>query len=88
MGLPAARAKYKRCGTPKVLDPDAGIPMTPDQLESYAIRCAKGNNNGEWSTLNEDQKNFWRAFVADLAKDIVNEFANALIMDMTSEKQK
>jgi hypothetical protein len=63
--------------------------MTDDQLESYAIRCAKGNNGGEWAThYNEDQKNFWRVFVRDLAKDIVNDFAHALIMDMTSEKQK
>ena len=45
--------------------------LTPGQIEPYAIRCARGNNGGEWAThYNEDQKNFWRAFVRDLAADL------------------
>lgn len=45
--------------------------LTPDQIERYAIRCARGNNGGEWAThYNEDQRNFWRDFVTDLAVDL------------------
>lgn len=40
-------------------------------IERYAIRCAKGNNGGEWEThYNEDQKNFWRQFVRDLIAEL------------------
>lgn len=42
-----------------------------DFVERYAIRCALGNNGGQWAThYNEDQKNFWRQFVHDLVADI------------------
>jgi hypothetical protein len=45
--------------------------LASDQLEAFAIRCAKGNNGGEWAThYNEDQKNFWRDFVRQIAVDI------------------
>ncbi len=42
-----------------------------DIIERYAIRCAQGNNGGEWAShYNEDQKNFWRKFVKDLIYDL------------------
>jgi len=42
-----------------------------DLVERFAIRCARGNNGGEWAThYTEDQKNFWRQFVRDLIADI------------------
>lgn len=46
--------------------------ITPDNLlEHFAIRCAKGNNGGEWAThYTEDQKNFWRSFVRHLYSEI------------------
>lgn len=45
--------------------------MTEDLIERYAIRCAKGNNVGEWSThYTEEQKDFWRRFVYDLVVDV------------------
>jgi hypothetical protein len=45
--------------------------LASDRVESFAIRCAKGNNGGEWAThYTEDQKNFWRDFVRDLAADL------------------
>lgn len=45
--------------------------LNDDLIEQYAIRCARGNNGGEWSThYTEEQKEFWRAFVRDLARDI------------------
>jgi hypothetical protein len=51
-------------------DPQPASPP-PDWLESYAIRCAKGNNGGEWAThYTEEQKNFWRNFVKGLAADL------------------
>lgn len=41
------------------------MPMTT--VEQLAIRCARGNNGGEWAThYTEEQKEFWRAFVVDL----------------------
>ena len=41
-------------------------------VERFAIRCAKGNNGGEWAShYTEDQKNFWRSFVNDLIVDLV-----------------
>lgn len=44
------------------------IKATEDQLiEKFAIRCAKGNNGGEWEMhYTEDQKNYWRQFMRDL----------------------
>jgi hypothetical protein len=36
-------------------------------IEQFAIRAAKGNNGGEWSThYTEEQKEYWRQFVRDL----------------------
>ena len=43
-------------------------------IERFAIRCAKGNNGGEWAThYTEDQKNFWRDFVRDLVADLATD---------------
>lgn len=45
--------------------------MSDEAIERFAIRCARGNNGGEWAThYTEDQKNFWRTFVRDLVADI------------------
>jgi len=42
-----------------------------DVVEHFAIRCAKGNNGGEWSThYTEEQKEFWREFARQLIQDI------------------
>jgi hypothetical protein len=39
-------------------------------IEKYAIRIARGNNGGEWSThYTEAQKYFWRDIVRDLIED-------------------
>lgn len=41
--------------------------MTPEQIETFAIRCALGNNGGEWAThYTEAQKEHWRQLVRDL----------------------
>lgn len=46
--------------------------MTDEQLESFAIRAAPGNNGGEWAThYTEGQKEHWRQFVKDLVADIL-----------------
>ncbi len=38
-----------------------------DLIERFAIRCAKGNNGGEWAThYTEEQRNVWRAFSKEL----------------------
>ena len=45
--------------------------MTPELIERYAIRCAKGNSGGEWAThYTADQKEFWRKFVRDLVDEL------------------
>lgn len=45
--------------------------MDPTTIERYAIRCARGNNGGEWAThYTEDQKEFWRTFVRDLVGEL------------------
>lgn len=45
--------------------------LSADKIEGYAIRCAKGNNGGEWeSHYTEEQKEHWRQFVRDLASDL------------------
>lgn len=51
--------------------------LTAEQIETYAIRCAKGNNGGEWlktpsgeQHYTEKQKEHWRNFIRDLALDI------------------
>ncbi len=42
-----------------------------DVIERYAIRCARGNNGGEWAShYTDDQKNVWRQFVKDLIYDL------------------
>ena len=42
-----------------------------ETIEKYAIRCAKGNNGGEWAThYTEEQKEKWRSIVRDLIKEI------------------
>jgi hypothetical protein len=59
-----------RSGTVK-LSNDPGPTLLPVQLENYAVRCAKGNNGGEWAThYTEEQKNYWRRFVAQIAADL------------------
>ena len=41
--------------------------MTPEDVENFAIRAAKGNNGGDWAKhYTEDHKNYWRDFVRDL----------------------
>lgn len=41
-------------------------------VERFAIRCAFGNNGGEWEThYKDEQKNVWRQFVRDLVSAIV-----------------
>jgi hypothetical protein len=41
--------------------------MTPEQIESFAIRAALGNNGGTWAEhYTEKQKEHWRQFVRDL----------------------
>lgn len=46
----------------------------PDEVvEAFAIRCAKGNNGGEWAThYKEEQKEVWRKFVRDLANAVAD----------------
>jgi hypothetical protein len=57
--------------TPQQPQTSKSAVLRPDQIEHYAIRCAKGNNGGEWAThYNEDQKNFWREFVRELTTDL------------------
>jgi hypothetical protein len=51
--------------------------LTDEQIEELAIRCAKGNNGGEWAThYTEDQKNFWRGFVRGLEDSILERITN------------
>lgn len=46
--------------------------MTDEEIEKFAIQCAKGNNGGEWAThYTEAQKDYWRQFVRDLAARIL-----------------
>ena len=48
--------------------------MAPDVLEAFAIRCALGNNGGEWAKhYTEEQREHWRQFIRDLAADIERE---------------
>lgn len=45
-------------------------------VEKFAIRCALGNNGGEWAThYTEEQKEFWRSFVTDLVRAMCDEYA-------------
>lgn len=46
--------------------------MTNDECEQLAIKAAKGNNGGEWAThYTEEQKEYWRNFVKDLAYALI-----------------
>ena len=43
----------------------------PDLIETFAIRCALGNNGGTWAEhYTEEQKEYWRRFVRDLVVHI------------------
>ncbi len=45
--------------------------MTPEMIESFAIRIALGNNGGGWAThYTDEQKERWRQFVRDLVADV------------------
>lgn len=45
--------------------------LSDELIDRFAIRCAKGNNGGEWAMhYTEEQKNFWRRFVRELAENI------------------
>ncbi len=45
--------------------------LSDEQIELFAIRAAKGNNGGKWSEhYTDDQKDYWRRFVRDLAGSI------------------
>lgn len=45
--------------------------LSDEQVELFAIRAAKGNNGGNWSEhYTEEQKDYWRRFVRDLASTI------------------
>lgn len=57
---------------PNVRRKVAGV-MTNEQVEKMAVRCALGNNGGEWAThYTGDQKEFWRKFVRDLEREIIS----------------
>ena len=48
--------------------------MTPEALETFAIRAALGNNGGVWAEhYTESQKEHWRDFIIDLCADIARE---------------
>lgn len=45
--------------------------LTDEQIESFAIRVALGNNGGTWADhYHEEHRNHWRQFVRDLAQDV------------------
>lgn len=47
--------------------------LTDERVEDFAIRAALGNNGGAWAEhYNEDQKDHWRQWVRDLAREMVN----------------
>jgi hypothetical protein len=53
--------------------------MDEKTTERFAIRCARGNNGGEWAThYTEEQKEFWRAFVRDMAAEVLKAHEAAL----------
>lgn len=48
-------------------------------IETLAIRCALGNNGGEWAThYTDEQKEHWRSF----ARDLLDEASRAWRDDM------
>lgn len=56
------------------LHPGSKPLLTAETVKAFAIKCAKGNNGGEWAThYTEEQKNFWRQFVQSLAWAIMDE---------------
>lgn len=57
----------------------AEVTLHNDTIERFAIRCARGNNGGEWlkrpdgeSHYTEEQKERWRQFVRELADEIMS----------------
>ena len=55
------------------------VTLHNDTIERFAIRCALGNNGGEWvkrpdgeSHYTEQQKERWRQFVRELADEIMS----------------
>jgi len=47
--------------------------MTNEQLETLAIKCALGNNGGEWAThYKEEHKIFWRSFVLSIESLVID----------------
>lgn len=63
-------AESIKAGEPVFLDDDGKWRSVRrfNAIEALAIRAAKGNNGGEWAThYTEDQKDYWRQFVRDLA---------------------
>jgi hypothetical protein len=49
----------------------------PDLTETFAIRCALGNNGGTWGQhYTDEQKEYWRRFVRDLIVHIKIGLAN------------
>ena len=63
--------------------------MTPEQIEPFAIRLALGNNGGTWDEhYTEKQKEHWRQFVRDVAKEITAvERANSIAEHLRGEME-
>lgn len=52
--------------------------MTDAQIESLAIRAAKGNNGGEWAThYTDEQKAYWRTLIQGIVAEVVAECVRA-----------
>ena len=48
------------------------IELHKEIVEQFAIRCALGNNGGEWAEhYTPEQKEHWRQFVRELADDLM-----------------
>jgi hypothetical protein len=49
--------------------------MTMEEIiERFAIRCAQGNNGGEWALhYTDEQREHWRQFVRDLIVELEDE---------------
>lgn len=51
--------------------------MNEETIEKFAIQCAKGNNGGEWSShYTDEQKEFWRNFVRQMANEFYEQGHN------------
>lgn len=66
--------------------------MSPEELEAFAIRCAKGNNGGEWlktpdgtQHYTEAQKEYWRQFVRDLAAAVIPKRIEVVVSETQDE---